>query len=110
MIGVHSAKFPGEKETEAVRQAVRRLGVEHPVVNDRDFRIWQEYAVHAWPTLMFVDPRAKVMGRHDPEVPDLQPAIADAQRAMQFTPWWAIRWSSRPSPGTRYCIRAPTRA
>jgi DNA-binding beta-propeller fold protein YncE len=67
VIGVHSAKFPAEKETEAVRQAVRRHGVEHAVVNDRDFRIWQEYAVHAWPTLMFIDPHGNVMGRHEGE-------------------------------------------
>lgn len=67
VIGVHSAKFPAEKETKALRLAVRRLGVEHPVVNDRDFRVWQEYAVHAWPTLMFIDPHGKVMGRHEGE-------------------------------------------
>src|SRR5207237_77602 len=67
VIGVHSAKFPAEKETAAVRLAVRRLGIAHPVVNDRDFRVWQEYAVRAWPTLMFIDPHGKVMGRHEGE-------------------------------------------
>src|SRR5207237_4684439 len=61
------AKFPAEKETAAVRLAVRRLGIAHPVVNDRDFRIWQEYAAGAWPTLMFIDPHGKVMGRHEGE-------------------------------------------
>src|SRR5438552_16403222 len=66
-MGVHSAKFPAEKETAAVRLAVRRLGVKHPVVNDSDFRVWQEYAVRAWPTLMFIDPHGKVMGRHEGE-------------------------------------------
>ncbi len=67
VIGVHSAKFPAEKETQALRMAVRRLGVEHPVVNDRDFRIWQEYAVRAWPTLTFIDPHGKVIGHHEGE-------------------------------------------
>ena len=67
VIGVHSAKFPEEHATEAVRQAVRRHGIHHPVVNDRDFRVWREYAVRAWPTLMFVDPRGKVIGRHEGE-------------------------------------------
>lgn len=69
VIGVHSAKFPGEKATEAVHQAVLRLAVGHPVVNDRDFRVWQEYSVRAWPTLMFIDPRGKVIGRHEGEFP-----------------------------------------
>lgn len=67
VIGVHSGKFPGEKPTEAVRLAAQRLGIHHPVVNDRDFRLWQEYAVRAWPTLMFIDPHGKVMGRHEGE-------------------------------------------
>src|SRR5919199_2524872 len=69
VIGVHSAKFPGEQATEAVQQAVLRLAVGHPVVNDKDFRVWQEYAVRAWPTLMFIDPNGKVVGRHEGEFP-----------------------------------------
>lgn len=67
VIGVHSAKFPAEKDPDALRAAVLRHGVGHPVVNDRDFRVWQEYAVRAWPTLMFIDPRGKVIGKHEGE-------------------------------------------
>ena len=67
VVGVHSPKFIEERETEAVHQAIRRLNVGHPVVNDKDFRVWQEYAVRAWPTLMFVDPDGKVIGKHEGE-------------------------------------------
>jgi sugar lactone lactonase YvrE len=67
VVGVHSPKFLSERETEAVRAAILRLNVGHPVVNDRDFRVWQAYAVRAWPTLMFVDPEGKVIGRHEGE-------------------------------------------
>ena len=49
VVGVHSPKFVSERETEAVRAAILRLNVGHPVVNDRDFRVWQAYAVRAWP-------------------------------------------------------------
>lgn len=69
VVGVHSAKFPAERETANVREAVLRYGVAHPVVNDRDFLIWQEYACRAWPTLMFIDPRGRVIGRHEGELP-----------------------------------------
>jgi sugar lactone lactonase YvrE len=69
VVGVHSPKFAAERETEALRQAVLRLAVDHPVVNDRDFRIWQAYAVRAWPTLMFIDPEGRVIGRHEGEFP-----------------------------------------
>ncbi|MBI4498829.1 MAG: alkyl hydroperoxide reductase [Chloroflexi bacterium] len=69
VVGVHSAKFPSEHATQNVRKAVLRYQVDHPVVNDRDFRIWQEYAVRAWPTLMFIDPQGKVIGKLEGEVP-----------------------------------------
>src|SRR5215204_2645851 len=62
VIGVHSAKFENEKETENIRRIVLRYGVEHPVVNDADFRIWNAYAVRAWPTLAVIDPAGYVVG------------------------------------------------
>ena len=79
VIGVHSAKFPAEKETANLKEAVRRYGIQHPVVNDRDFKVWQSYGVRAWPTLMFIDPVGKVFGRHagefDPAM--MGPLVAD---------------------------------
>ena len=68
VLGVHSAKFPNEKDGENLHQAVRRLELEHPVVNDADFRVWREYACRAWPTLMFIDPEGKVIGKHEGEL------------------------------------------
>ncbi len=69
VIGVHSAKFRAEQATEAVREAVLRYDIRHPVVNDRDLKVWQSYAVRSWPTMMFIDPRGKVIARHEGEVP-----------------------------------------
>ena len=68
VIGVHSAKFPNEKEKENLYKAVKRCELEHPVVNDAEFRVWQEYACRAWPTMMFIDPRGKVIGKHEGEI------------------------------------------
>ncbi|MDQ3743359.1 MAG: redoxin domain-containing protein [Acidobacteriota bacterium] len=62
VIGVHSAKFENEKETENIRRIILRYGIEHPVVNDADFRIWHAYAVNAWPTLVVIDPAGYVVG------------------------------------------------
>ena len=68
VIGIHSAKFTAEKSTANVRKAVLRYEIEHPVVNDRDFEVWQRYSVKAWPTLMFIDPEGKVVGKHEGEI------------------------------------------
>lgn len=67
VVGVHTPKFPAEKDSANLRQAVLRLGLAHPVVNDADFAIWQSFAVRAWPTLMLIDPRGKVVGKHEGE-------------------------------------------
>ncbi|MEO0841325.1 MAG: thioredoxin-like domain-containing protein [Cyanobacteria bacterium J06643_5] len=61
VIGVHSAKFENEKETENIRQAILRYDIEHPVLVDRDFRVWQEYAVKAYPTFVVIDPQGYIV-------------------------------------------------
>ena len=68
VVGVHSAKFPTEKETDSLVAAVRRCELEHPVINDGDFQVWQQYSCRAWPTLMFIDPRGNVIGKHEGEL------------------------------------------
>ncbi|HEX8161107.1 MAG TPA: thioredoxin-like domain-containing protein [Pyrinomonadaceae bacterium] len=67
VVGVHSAKFANEKETENIRRVVLRYEIEHPVVNDADFRIWQAYAVRAWPTQFLIDPAGYVVGKAEGE-------------------------------------------
>jgi len=82
IIGVHSAKFPTEREHRHLAAAVQRLELDHPVVNDRDFVVWQGYAVRAWPTLMFVDPQGKVIGKHEGEFTlDTMTGVIDAMLA-----------------------------
>ena len=68
VIGVHSAKFPNEKDTYNLAKAVHRYQIEHPVINDGQFQIWREYSCRAWPTLMFIDPQGNVVGKHEGEM------------------------------------------
>ena len=68
VVGVHTAKFPNEKDTQNLQKAVQRYQLDHPVINDEDFQVWQQYACRAWPTLMFIDPRGKVIGKHEGEL------------------------------------------
>ena len=69
VVGVHSPKFPAERETANLREAVLRYRIEHPVVNDRDFKVWERFGGRAWPTLMFIDPEGRVIGKHEGELP-----------------------------------------
>jgi DNA-binding beta-propeller fold protein YncE len=63
VLGVHSPKFPHEHDHEAVRAAVARHRVEHPVLDDPDLTTWDAYAVRAWPTLVLVDAEGREAGR-----------------------------------------------
>jgi len=69
VIGIHSPKFPAERETANLRDAVLRYRIEHPVVNDRDFAVWQRFGGRAWPTLVFIDPEGRIIGKHEGELP-----------------------------------------
>ncbi|MFV2008530.1 MULTISPECIES: NHL domain-containing thioredoxin family protein [unclassified Micromonospora] len=61
VIGVHSPKFAHERDPAAVAAAVERYGVSHPVLDDPDLDMWQQYAARAWPTLVLVDPEGYVV-------------------------------------------------
>ncbi len=79
VIGVHSAKFENEKDTENIRRIVLRYEIEHPIVNDADFAIWRSYAVNAWPTRYLIDPAGYIIGKLSGEggYEALDKAIAD---------------------------------
>jgi DNA-binding beta-propeller fold protein YncE len=62
VIGVHSAKFDHEQEVENIRQAILRYNVEHPVLVDQNFQVWQQYTVRGWPTLVVIDPKGYYVG------------------------------------------------
>ncbi|HZJ44532.1 MAG TPA: thioredoxin-like domain-containing protein [Pyrinomonadaceae bacterium] len=62
VIGVHSAKFQNEKETENIRRIILRYELEHPVYNDSEYAVWQSYGVRAWPTQVLIDPAGYVVG------------------------------------------------
>lgn len=92
VIGVHTAKFDAEKQTENVREAVLRYQIRHPVLNDREQVLWQAYGVNTWPTLVLIDPQGKLVWAHRGEIPyrDLQKVlkreVAKAKEARTINP------------------------
>lgn len=61
VIGVHSAKFENEKNTDAIRKAILRYEIAHPVVNDANMAIWKAFRARAWPSLVLIDPEGKIV-------------------------------------------------
>ena len=49
VISVHAPGFPPGRDEEVVTAAVQRLGIEHPVLLDTDFTLWNIYENEGWP-------------------------------------------------------------
>ncbi len=93
VIGVHSAKFANEGDTENIRQVVMRYEVDHPVVNDNEFRVWQTWGAQAWPTIALIDPAGNVVGMQAGEgvyetvQPVIDSLIAEFDTQLDRTPF-----------------------
>lgn len=51
-IGVHSAKFDNEKDSENISAALKRYDITHPVVNDCEGELWSKLGISCWPTVL----------------------------------------------------------
>jgi DNA-binding beta-propeller fold protein YncE len=68
VIGVHSAKFDEEKDTENIRDAIIRHDIRHPVINDADHKLWNLFGVQSWPTLIVIDPEGYFVAKNGGEI------------------------------------------
>ncbi|MBX3412990.1 MAG: redoxin domain-containing protein [Pirellulales bacterium] len=69
VIGVHSAKFETEQDTQNIADAILRYEIEHPVVNDANHVIWDKYQVNSWPSLRIIDPEGNLVAGQGGEIP-----------------------------------------
>ncbi len=69
VVGVHAGKFTREGDSASILDAMRREEIRHPVVNDRDYIVWRNYGIRAWPTLVLMDPQGRVVARQEGELP-----------------------------------------
>lgn len=77
VIGVHSGKYATEHDDDSIRDAIKKYGLEHPVINDPDFAVWNTFGANAWPTLVLIDPAGNLVGGHAGEgvYPLFQPIL-----------------------------------
>ncbi|MEZ4452139.1 MAG: thioredoxin-like domain-containing protein [Nannocystaceae bacterium] len=72
VLGVHSAKFDGERDPQRIAAAMARYGVDHPVAVDSEMTIWRRYGIRGWPSLVIIRPNGRIAaiasGEPDPEV------------------------------------------
>jgi len=64
VISAHAGAYPPSEDPEQVRAAVERLGIEHPVLLDTEFKLWREYGNEAWPARYLFDQRLRLYSMH----------------------------------------------
>jgi thiol-disulfide isomerase/thioredoxin len=64
VIGVHTPEFSFEHDLDAVREATRERGLDHPIAVDDDYAVWRAYDNHYWPALYFVDADGVIRDSH----------------------------------------------
>ncbi|MBN1590895.1 MAG: redoxin domain-containing protein [Pirellulales bacterium] len=68
VIGVHSAKFQTEKDKQNILEAIERHEIEHPVLVDSELKVWRQFAVDSWPTVVLIDPQGNLVWRRSGEI------------------------------------------
>lgn len=63
-IGVHCPGFEPGRDEQAVRDAVARLEIAHPILIDSEFEVWQEYENRGWPARYLFDGKARLFEYH----------------------------------------------
>ncbi|TVR40226.1 MAG: hypothetical protein EA392_04355 [Cryomorphaceae bacterium] len=60
---VHSPKYPAERDTSFLRDAIIKHNIQFPVLNDQNFFLWDEYMIEAWPTHLLFNPEGELVMR-----------------------------------------------
>ena len=96
IIGVHTPEFAFEHVTSNVQAAVKRLGIPYPVLQDNDYKTWDNYANQYWPAEYLIDKQGHIRHTHfgEGEYPQTESLIrrllgdngAHARRLADVTP------------------------
>jgi sugar lactone lactonase YvrE len=62
VISIHCPKFTSEGNIDNLHHAVNRHYIRHPVVNDPQYLVWQQYGIKAWPSIVLINPEGQIVG------------------------------------------------
>ena len=67
VVGVHTPEFSFEHDANNVKDAMKRLGIYYPVVQDNDYSIWNSYDNVYWPAEYLINQKGKIVYEHSGE-------------------------------------------
>jgi thiol-disulfide isomerase/thioredoxin len=130
VIGVHCPGFAPSHDEQAVRDAVKRLQIDYPVLIDSEFELWREYDNRGWPARYLFDGRARLFDYHYGEgayrdtelaiqellgverepLPALRPEDAPDAHVIAPTTEQPGGWSGEYEAGGVWAVLAPSEA
>ena len=63
-MGVHYPEFRHEADLDNLKEAIAELNVTYPVVQDNQGRVWSDYRIRYWPTLILIDKQGHIRYEH----------------------------------------------
>ena len=63
VIGIHTPEFSFEKDLGNVRQAVKSLQIDYPVLTDNNETVWRAFGNQVWPTVYLIGPEGRIRYR-----------------------------------------------
>ncbi len=64
VIGIETPEFDSERVLNNLVSAVKKRGIEYPVLTDYGSKNWEAYSVNAWPTIVIIDKQGRIRYRH----------------------------------------------
>lgn len=64
VVGVHTPEYPHERIVANVRQAIKQLGIRHPVAIDNQYQVWSAFGNQYWPAHYFIDAEGHIRHAH----------------------------------------------
>jgi len=67
IVGIHRPEFEFDKSKQLVAEAAKREDLLYPILNDPQYKNWQAYHEHTWPSKYIFDQSGKLVSQHQGE-------------------------------------------
>jgi thiol-disulfide isomerase/thioredoxin len=103
IVGIHTPEFEFAKDHKNVADAVKRFGLQYPVLIDSDYRNWQAWENNYWPRKYLIDKNGNVVydhageGGYDQTEAKIQQLLRQVDSKVELPKLLApVRGSDRP--------------
>ena len=96
IIGVHTPEFEFEKDTENVKNAMEKYGIEYKVVQDNNYQTWRAFKNRFWPHKYLIDSEGYIRydhigeGKYEETEKVIQELLAEIDQDVEGMPLTSV--------------------